>query len=86
MTVKREKDRLIVDVHSMRVADAQFRLQTLLASCGADVRAICVIHGCNSGQALRDMVRTLTSPRLEKVCPDYFNDGQTILYLRQVKK
>ena len=39
MTVKREKDRLIVDVHSMRVADAQFRLQTLLASCGADVRA-----------------------------------------------
>ncbi len=86
MTVKREKDRLIVDIHGMRVADAQFRLESLLASCGADVRAICVIHGCNSGQALRDMVRMLRSPRLEKICPDYFNDGQTILYLKQVTR
>ncbi len=81
MTVKQEKDRLVVDVHGMRVADAQFRLETLIASCGADVRAICVIHGCNSGHALRDMVRSLRLPRLQKVCPDFFNDGQTILYL-----
>jgi DNA-nicking Smr family endonuclease len=85
MTVKREKDRLVVDVHGMRVADAQFRLETLLASCGADVRTICVIHGCNNGQALRDMARALTSPRLARVRPDYFNDGQTILELK-VKK
>ena len=82
MTVKREKDRLIVDIHGMRVSDAQFRLESLIASCGSDVRAICVIHGCNSGQALRDMVRALQAPHLRKVCPDYFNDGQTILYLR----
>lgn len=81
MTVKKEKDRLIVDIHGMRVADAQFRLETLIASCGTDVRAICVIHGCNSGQALRDMVRSLQAPRLKKVRPDYFNDGQTILEL-----
>lgn len=84
MTVKREKDSLIVDIHGMRVTDAQFRLETLIASCGADVRVICVIHGCNRGQALRDMVRTLRAPRLQKVCPDFFNDGQTILYLKQV--
>lgn len=82
MTVKKEKDRLVVDIHGMRVADAQFRLESLLASCGADVRAICVIHGCNSGQALRDMVRALRSPRLVRVRPDYFNDGQTILELK----
>ena len=81
MTVKREKDRLIVDIHGLRVAEAQFRLETLIASCGAQIRTICVIHGCNGGQALRDMVRTLEAPRLVKVCPDFFNDGQTILYL-----
>lgn len=86
MTVKREKDRLIADIHGMRVADAQFRLESLIASCGADVRAICVIHGCNNGQALRDMVRALHAPRLQKICPDYFNDGQTILYLKQVTR
>jgi len=81
MTVKREKDRLIVDIHGMRVSDAQFRLETLIASCSTDVRAICVIHGCNNGCALRDMVRALKAPRLLKVRPDYFNDGQTILEL-----
>ena len=81
MTVKREKDRLVVDIHGMRVTDARFRLESLIASCGADVRAICVIHGCNSGQALRDMVRTLQAPRLRAVRPDFFNDGQTILEL-----
>ena len=81
MTVKREKDRLIVDIHGMRVTEAQFRLETLIASCGANVRAICVIHGCNSGQALRDMVRALEAPRLARVRPDPFNDGQTILEL-----
>ena len=32
MTVKREKDRLIVDIHGMRVSDAQFRLESLIAS------------------------------------------------------
>ena len=83
MTVKREKDRLIVDVHGMRVDQARFRLETLIASCGADVNAICVIHGCNSGQALRDMVRALQSPQIKRVQPDFFNDGQTILYLRR---
>ena len=81
MTVKREKDRLIVDIHGLRVHEAQFRLETLIASCDADIRTICVIHGCNSGQALRDMVRTLDLPRLAKVRPDFFNDGQTILEL-----
>lgn len=83
MTVRKEKDRLIADIHGMRVADAQFRLETLIASCGAQIRAICVIHGCNNGTALRDMVRALEAPGLRKVCPDPFNDGQTILYLKR---
>lgn len=83
MTVKREKNRLIVDIHGLRVAEAQFRLETLVASCGAQIEAICVIHGCNSGQALREMVRSLQLPRLASVRPDYFNDGQTILYLKR---
>lgn len=82
MTVKREKNRLIVDIHGLRVHEAQFRLETLIASCAPEIETICVIHGCNSGQALRDMVRALEAPRLRSVRPDCFNDGQTILYLR----
>ena len=82
MTVKHEKTRLIVDIHGMRTAQAQFRLETLIASCSPQIRDICVIHGCNSGQALRDMVRALRAPRLQSVRPDPFNDGQTILTLR----
>ena len=82
MQVRYEQDRMIVDIHGLRVRDAQARLLDWIARCGPNVRQIVVIHGCNGGQALRDMVRALQSPRLAAVRPDFFNDGQTILELK----
>ena len=82
MQVRHEKDRMVVDIHGLRVQDAQARLLDWIARCDPQVRQIVVIHGCNSGQALRDMVRGLHAPRLRAVRPDFFNDGQTILEIK----
>ena len=82
MQVRQEKDRMIVDIHGLRVRDAEARLLDWIARCDPQTRQIVVIHGCNGGQALRDMVRTLHAPRLAAVRPDFFNDGQTILEMR----
>lgn len=82
MQVRHEKGRMTVDIHGLRVQDAEARLLDWIARCPPDVRQIVVIHGCNGGHALRDMVRTLRAPRLAAVRPDFFNDGQTILELK----
>lgn len=82
MQVRQEKDRMIVDIHGLRVRDAEARLLDWIARCDPKTRQIVVIHGCNGGQALRDMVRALHAPRLAAVRPDFFNDGQTILELK----
>lgn len=82
MTIRREKDVLIVDIHGLRVVQAQIKLEDMIAACDPQIRQIRVIHGCNGGTALRDMVRALQSPRLRSVRPDYLNDGQTILTLK----
>ena len=82
MQVRQEKDRMIVDIHGLRVRDAEARLLDWIARCDPKTRQIVVIHGCNGGQALRDMVRALHAPRLAAVRPDFFNDGQTTLELK----
>ena len=82
MQVKRDKDKMIVDIHGLRVRDAEARLLDWIARCDPQVRQIVVIHGCNGGRALRDMVRGLRAPKLAAVRPDYFNDGQTILEIK----
>ena len=82
MRIQHEKERMIVDIHGLRVQDAEARLLDWIARSDANVRQIVVIHGCNGGQALRDMVRALHAPRLAAVRPDFFNDGQTILELK----
>ena len=82
MQVRMEKERMIVDIHGLRVQDAERRLLDWAAQAPTEIRQIVVIHGCNSGQALRDMVRALHAPRIARVRPDFFNDGQTILELK----
>ena len=82
MTVKREKTRLVVDIHGLRTQQAQNRLEDLISMSDKEIREIVVIHGCNGGTALRDTVRALRHPRIKTIRPDYFNDGQTILTLQ----
>ncbi len=68
----------------MRVQEAKFKLETTVQGCSGRVRKIVVIHGCNSGTALMDMVRTdLQSPYISEIKPDYFNNGQTIILIKK---
>jgi len=81
MQVKRTGTSLTVDIHGMRVEQARFRLESLAASCSGDVTGIVVIHGCNSGDALKNLVRNeLSGPRIRCVEPGA-NDGQSIIRL-----
>lgn len=84
MKVDSSGSTLRVDLHGMRVEQARFRLETLIGSCGENVREIVVIHGFNAGTALRDMVRSIDSPRIKSVVPAY-NEGQTVITLRKKK-
>ena len=61
---------LEVDIHGMRVMQAQEELERLIARCGSDVHEIVVIHGYHGGRALQNMVRELS-----------LNNGQTVLVL-----
>jgi len=81
MQVKRTGPSLTIDIHGMRVEQARFRLESLAESCGADVSSIAVIHGCNSGDALKNLVRNdLRCPRIRCVEAGA-NDGQSIIRL-----
>jgi len=82
MKISKNSDTLTVDIHGMRVEDARFRLESLISGCNIGITKIIVIHGSNSGHALRDMVRNeLTAPRIKSICPVFANDGQTVIIL-----
>lgn len=72
-----------VDLHGMLVADAKKRLEREINSAPPQIKRIIVIHGCNNGTALRDMVRTkIRSPRIDAIVPTFSNDGETVIYLK----
>lgn len=86
MRIWREQNRLYVDIHGLRVQEAERRLLDLIAGCDAQTTDVVVIHGFRQGQALQEMVRALSAPRIARVRPDYFNEGQTILSLKQTRR
>ena len=65
---------------------AKFRLETVIENCSAEINEIVVIHGCNHGQALKNMVREeLKSPGIKQISASLLNDGQTVITLRRKK-
>lgn len=83
MKINRSTDTLTVDIHGMRVEAAKFRLESLILGSGTGIKKIIVIHGSNSGHALRDMVRNdLNVPRIKSITPVFANDGQTVIDLQ----
>lgn len=86
MRIWREQNRMFVDIHGLRVQEAERRLLDLIASCDRQTTDIVVIHGFRQGQALQEMVRALHAPRLDRARPDYFNEGQTILTLKKIRR
>jgi DNA-nicking Smr family endonuclease len=75
-----------IDLHGLTVADAKYRLEHFLSHVPAGVDEVRVIHGCNQGQALRDMVRLrLKHPRIAAKLLT-LNPGETRLLLNPPKK
>ena len=82
----RDGKRLIIDIHGMRAEQAKFRLETVIENCSAEINEIVVIHGCNRGQVLKNMVRDeLKSPGIKQISASLLNDGQTVITLRRKK-
>ncbi len=83
MIINRSGDSLTVDIHGMRVENAKFRLESIIQGYGGKIRKIIVIHGCNNGHALMDMVRSdLKSSRIKSIESVFANDGQTVITLQ----
>ncbi|QEY35335.1 Smr/MutS family protein [Caproiciproducens galactitolivorans] len=85
MLQERHGNLLEVNIHGMTVEEAKRSLEQLLNRADAKVTEIRVIHGYNSGQALRDMVRLrLKHPRIaaKLIC---LNPGETRILLQKRK-
>lgn len=82
MHVEKQGSSMDVDLHGLTVEDAKFRLEHLLSSAPNNITEVRVIHGCNRGQALRDMVRLrLKHPRIAAKLLT-LNPGETRLLLK----
>jgi DNA-nicking Smr family endonuclease len=72
-----------VDIHNHSPAEAKRRLESMIKTAPQNAEKILVIHGCNRGTVLRDLVRTgLESPRIREVMPCFANDGESTIYLK----
>ncbi len=81
MRVSKTDAILEVDLHGLTTEDAKCRLEHLLSCAGPEIREVRVIHGYNSGQALRNMVRVrLKHPRIASKLIT-LNPGETRLLL-----
>lgn len=79
----RAPDYKTVDIHGLTATEAKKKLEREISRAPAQIKRIVVIHGCNNGTVLRDMVRTkLRSPRIYEIVPTFSNDGETTIYLK----
>lgn len=86
LNVEKKGTTVEVDLHGLTVEDAKFRLEHFLSHVPAGVTEVRVIHGCNRGQALRDMVRLrLRHPRIASKLLT-LNPGETRLLLEPPAK
>jgi DNA-nicking Smr family endonuclease len=75
---------LTLDIHGMTEQQAKTRILREIARADEHLERIVVIHGCNNGTVLRDMVRNaLRSPRIDAIIPTFANDGETVIYLKK---
>ena len=71
-----------IDIHNMQKEQARLEIEQFLTLANGSVKEVTVIHGCNSGTVLRDMVRKgLRHSRIQAKVVG-LNDGITILVLR----
>jgi DNA-nicking Smr family endonuclease len=78
---------ITIDIHGMTEQQARTKLLREIARADEHLERIVVIHGCNNGTVLRDMVRnSLRSPRIDAVIPTFSNDGETVIYLKKLSR
>lgn len=75
---------LRIDIHGLTVEDALYDVRELLQKAPVNAEKIVVVHGYNNGTRLREAVRTrLHSPRILEICPNFFNEGETVIWLKR---
>lgn len=81
--MSRANDIKKIDIHGMLATEAKRRIDREIAVAPQQIKRLVIIHGCNNGTTLRDMVRTkIKSPRIEGIVPTFSNDGETTIYLK----
>jgi len=71
-----------IDIHGLNREQARRLLLFEIRRAPQNAEKILVIHGCNNGTVLRDMVRSLSSPRIREIMPCFANDGESTVYLK----
>ncbi len=74
-----------LDLHGMRLDEAEKRIDSALASAGPETYQIQLIHGYNRGTSLRSMIYDLyrQDPKVKRVIPGD-NPGVSILVLKEL--
>lgn len=74
-----------LDLHGMRLDEAEKRIDSALASAGPETYQIQLIHGYNRGTSLRSMIYDLyrQDSKVKRVVPGD-NPGVTILVLKEL--
>lgn len=80
--VKKAACRIEIDLHGHTVESASKLLTQRLKSLSKNVTEVSVLHGYNSGTALRDMVRRYKNPKIERKVIG-LNQGETIFIIKQ---
>ncbi|MDD6800552.1 MAG: hypothetical protein PUE85_09085 [Firmicutes bacterium] len=74
---------VVIDVHNMNCYQARALIDSRLKSAGGSVYRIRIVHGYNSGTALRDMIYETYSGRVKRI-ERRSNPGETDLVLREL--
>lgn len=74
-----------LDLHGMRLDEAEKKIDNALASAGQETYQIQLIHGYNRGTSLRSMIYDFyrQDPKVKRVVPGD-NPGITILVLKEL--
>lgn len=75
---------LSINIHGMYVEDALKAVREFVSKAPRTTEKIIVVHGYNNGTALQEAVRhRLHSPHIREIMPSFFNEGETVLWLRK---
>ena len=86
MTVRKNGNVVIADIHGMNPAQARREILGLLDRLGAEVTELHIVHGYRGGDALRTMVQnSLAHPRIARKMQSFMNEGETKIFLKTRK-